>query len=97
MRAVSDLLVKELRYAGYRALVAWVNGGPPQGFYAVEVQNGAGGYGSDILRIQYGSEDKLARILQVPPGTTRMRTPPSTRWADSSPATSPSSAARAAS
>ena len=68
MRAVSDLLVKELRYAGYRALEVWTSGSPMppvagNGFYAIQVENGAGGYGSDVLRIQYGSEEKLARIL----------------------------------
>jgi len=62
LRAVSDLLVKDLRFAGYRAvLVHTVNGGTPD-YYAIEVQNGAGGYGSDILRIQYGEESKMARI-----------------------------------
>ncbi|HKA86305.1 MAG TPA: hypothetical protein VKE22_01525, partial [Haliangiales bacterium] len=63
LRAVSDLMVRDLRLTGYRALMLrTANGNPATDIYAVEVQNNAGGYGSDVLRLQYGDDTKLAHV-----------------------------------
>jgi type II secretory pathway pseudopilin PulG len=65
LRAVSDLVVRDLRLAGYRALIVRSGiGDPAHDWYAVEVQNNAGGYGSDVLRVQYGDDTALAHIPQ---------------------------------
>ncbi len=65
LRAVSDMMVRDLRLTGYRALMLrTANGSPTTDIYAVEVQNNAGGYGSDILRLQYGDDSKLAHVPQ---------------------------------
>jgi prepilin-type N-terminal cleavage/methylation domain-containing protein len=71
LRAVSDLVVRDLRLTGYRALMLrTANGAPLTDIYAVTVQNAAGGYGSDILRVQYANDAKLAHIPNGAVSTT---------------------------
>jgi Tfp pilus assembly protein PilW len=64
LRAAHDLLVRELRQAGYlsRTVRTAVAGSPTTDLPPVSVQNDAGADGSDILRVLYADPTVLSRV-----------------------------------